>query len=430
MAISVSSDNRTFQRNGKHFFYLADTCWSAFTNITLEEWEYYLDLRKQQGFNVIQINALPQWDASGTELNCYPFPTENKQKFHFTELKNEYFIHGAKMCEIAKAKGFELALVVLWCNYVPDTWASEKVPDNIMPYDFLDGYIEKLHETFTGFDPIYVISGDTDFATERAKSYYKKASDMLKQLAPQCLQTFHIRGRLDSVPEEFLENMDFYMYQSGHNAQPENMNMPYTLAQTFYKNYPEKPILNSEPCYEQMGYSHRMYGRFYPYDIRRAGWMSLLSGGCAGIAYGAHGIYSWHRVGQRFGAGLGEGFDAPNSWNDAVKYPGAWDYGYMKYIFRIYGIQSLIPADIIANPSRDIRCAMTPDQEKYLIYVPNNTCVRLTMNPKDFEIVTIDLMTRQVAYPEVGEKKGLHFIGMHRFEQDALVILTKKKKEI
>lgn len=52
------------------------------------------------------------------------------------------------------------------------------------------------------------------------------------------------------------------------------------------------------------------------------------------------------------------------------------------------------------------------------------------MNPKDFEIVTIDLMTRQVAYPEVGEKKGLHFIGMHRFEQDALVILTKKKKEI
>ena len=86
--------------------------------------------------------------------------------------------------------------------------------------------------------------------------------------------------------------------------------------------------------------------------------MSLLSGGCAGIAYGAHGIYSWPyknpyspetlpeqnpdvpgyemsvstaeltaRVGQRFGAGLGEGFDAPNSWNDAVKYPGAWDYG-------------------------------------------------------------------------------------------------------
>ncbi|GFI07853.1 hypothetical protein IMSAGC007_00297 [Lachnospiraceae bacterium] len=47
MAISVSSDNRTFQRNGKHFFYLADTCWSAFTNITLEEWEYYLELRRQ-----------------------------------------------------------------------------------------------------------------------------------------------------------------------------------------------------------------------------------------------------------------------------------------------------------------------------------------------------------------------------------------------
>lgn len=430
MAISVSNDNRTFQRNGKHFFYLADTCWSAFTNITLEEWEYYLDLRRQQGFNVLQINALPQWDASGTELNYYPFPTEDKQKFYFTELKDEYFAHAAKMCEMAKAKGFELALVVLWCNYVPDTWASNMVQDNIMPYEFIDGYIEKLHETFTGFDPIYVISGDTDFPTERARAYYKKASDMLKKLAPQCLQTFHIRGRLDSIPEEFLDNMDFYMYQSGHNAQPENMSTPYTLAQAFYNNYPEKPILNSEPCYEQMGYSHRMYGRFYPFDIRRAGWMSLLSGGCAGITYGAHGIYSWHRVGQRFGTGLGEGFDAPNSWNDAVKYPGAWDYGYMKYVFHMYGIRSLTPADIIANPSKDIRCAMTPDQEKYLIYVPNNTCVRMTMDPKDFDIVTIDLTTRQVAYPEISEKKGLFLIGMHRFAQDVLVILTRKKEEV
>lgn len=46
------------------FFYLADTVWSAFTNIDLTDWAYYLKVRKEQGFNVLQINILPQWDRS------------------------------------------------------------------------------------------------------------------------------------------------------------------------------------------------------------------------------------------------------------------------------------------------------------------------------------------------------------------------------
>ena len=50
--------------NGKPFFWLADTCWSAFTNISDDDWQEYLDLRARQGFNVLQINALPQWDLS------------------------------------------------------------------------------------------------------------------------------------------------------------------------------------------------------------------------------------------------------------------------------------------------------------------------------------------------------------------------------
>ena len=49
--ISIGNNQRNFVRDGKPFFYLADTCWSAFTNISEEEWEYYLTYRRQQGFN-------------------------------------------------------------------------------------------------------------------------------------------------------------------------------------------------------------------------------------------------------------------------------------------------------------------------------------------------------------------------------------------
>ena len=47
--VTVSEDKSTFCRDKKPFFYLADTIWSAFTNITEDEWIYYLKRRKEQG---------------------------------------------------------------------------------------------------------------------------------------------------------------------------------------------------------------------------------------------------------------------------------------------------------------------------------------------------------------------------------------------
>ena len=70
--------------------------------------------------------------------------------------------------------GFELALVVLWCNYVPATWANNMLSHNTMPYEEIDGYIKKVNETFTDLDPLYVISGDTDLNEETSCSYYLK----------------------------------------------------------------------------------------------------------------------------------------------------------------------------------------------------------------------------------------------------------------
>lgn len=427
MAVQVAENQRTFVKNGEPFFYLADTCWSAFTNITSEEWEYYLHIRRNQGYNVIQINILPQWDASETELNFYPFPTKDGKRFQITELKDSYFEHAADMCRMAKEYGFELALVVLWVNYVPDTWASNMMPDNIVPYEFLDEYLKKVDETFSEFEPIYVISGDTDFPGENGDRYYRKASEFLKQHAPGCLQTFHVRGRLQEIPDEFVEAMDFYMYQSGHEAKPEQLSSPYKLAQYFYHTYPAKPVINAEPCYEQMGYSQKMYGRFYPADIRRAAWDSLLSGACAGITYGAHGIYSWHKVHKKFGTGLGEKFDAPNAWNEALQYPGAWDYGFIRYLFELYHIAELRPVDIIANPTEEIRCATTIDQSLYLIYVPNNTCIRLKgIDLEEFDVYTMDLTMKNIGYPECGKRDELGLIQMHKFSRDVLVIMKQR----
>ena len=46
MKLTVSADCRHLERDGKPFFWLADTIWSAFTNSTLEDWAYYLKRRR------------------------------------------------------------------------------------------------------------------------------------------------------------------------------------------------------------------------------------------------------------------------------------------------------------------------------------------------------------------------------------------------
>lgn len=427
MALTI--DKNHFQKNGEHFFYLADTCWSAFTNITEQDWEYYLQYRKRQGYNVLQINILPQWDASATHLNHVPFGLNDEGSYDFSIINQDYFDHAKQMCEVAKQYGFELALVVLWCNYVPGTWANNFISKNTMPYDQVTSYVEKVHETFSDLDPMYVVSGDTDLEEEISRSYYIKASDKLRELAPGCLQTLHVRGRLMEIQPELIERVDFYMFQSGHNAKAENLGMPYELPEYFRANYPIKPMINSEPCYEQMGYSSKMYGRFHDYDIRRAAWMSILSWADAGITYGAAGIYSWHTHGTRFETSLAEGFDIPNPWQLAIHYQGAWDYGDIRNILRNYRVKSLVPhQDKLVNDTKEIRLATDEQEKLMLIYVPANTTVKIAydLHQDEDQVTIIDLQTR---HQEVGTFKSdgkTTNINMHGFNHDVLYVIERK----
>ena len=423
--VTISENKRTFEKDGKPFFYLADTCWSAFTNINEEEWEYYLYQRKHQGFNTLQINILPQWDASGTPYDHYPLPTKDKKSFSFTEWNMAYFKRARRMCEQAKAEGFELALVVLWCNYVPDTWAYRMNPINQMPYEFIDSYIDIVDQTFSDLHPMYIISGDTDFPSEACIRHYRKAFTLLKNKAKDCLFSMHIKGRFSEIPACFIDDMDFYMYQSGHNALPENKGMAYRLAQTFYHNYPIKPILNSEPCYEQMGSSGGLYGRFTQFDVRKAAWQSVLSGACAGITYGAAGIYSWHKINQSFGTGTGEGFATPKPWNEALQFPGAWDYGFLSHVLSFLHIEELIPCQLLVKENPEIRCAKSKDEQIYLIYLPSNVSLRINVDVSAMMVHILDMTKQRIVTAECRIQDHQSILPMHPFDEDALIIIER-----
>lgn len=422
--LKVGENKRNFTRDGKAFFYLADTVWSAFTNAAMEEWEFYLDKRWSQGYTVLQINTLPQWDRCLMEDSIYPFYSEDGIKFDFSQWNEAYYDRARQMCRMAVDKGFHLALVVLWLNYVPGTWGSRLVDVNIMPKEMVRPYAEKIVEEFEEFDPVYIISGDTDFDTKEAVEYYETALAAVCEKSPDSLKSMHIKRGYDYIPKQFLDRISFYMYQSGHNAQEQKM--AYVLAETFYKNYPPKPIINSEPCYEQMGYSRQNYGRFQPYDIRKAAWSGILSGACAGVTYGAHGVWNWKKKGRRRNPVLGEGFDESFAVQDALQFPGAWDYGYIINFLESRKITELKPVQkLLADLSPEIRMAETQDK-RYLLYIPYTTKVTIAGNLEGYGAKAIDLENGRIANVKLECSKDASLLSMHIFRKDALVILEKE----
>lgn len=424
----LSIKNQQIYKNGKPFFYYADTCWSAFTNISNDDWKYYLNYRKQQGFNTIQINILKQWDASGDDLSIYPFPiTTNEDgsySFDYSTLNTNYFDRAEKMLIEMQKRDLVPVLVLMWANYVPGTWASHIAKNNLFPYEAIEKYVTYVTKRFKKFNPIYFVSGDTDFPSEETTKYYRKVFEVAKQNDSNALYSFHIKGRFEQLPDEFKNKIDFFSYQSGHNFEGQSTAYKIPIHQRILGF--NKPIINTEPCYEQISYSRNMYGRYSARDVRKASWSSVLSGANAGITYGAHGIWSWHHTGATFGIVEGEGFDAPFDWHDAIHFNGANDIAFLKNIILREFPNGCSPTNILINNEESIRSAFNKTRNKLIIYVPTNTKINL----KDFnfdetnsKVKVIDLLNHNNKSLNWFKPKTLD---MSNVQADSVIILSKE----
>ena len=151
-------------------------------------------------------------------------------------------------------------------------------------------------------------------------------------------------------------------------------------------------------------------------------WQSILAGASAGITYGAHGIWSWHRTGERFGIVEGEGFDQPYDLNDAMRFPGADDFGYLKQMVATYQLFDVEPIDLILKNTGQIRLGKT--NTRIVIYLPVNTRLdirKLELAKDSFTLKAIDLEKRLEMTVDFTEDS----IEMHTGVRDALYIIEK-----
>ena len=251
---------------------------------------------------------------------------------------------------------------------------------------------------------------------------YHLVADLVDQYAPDAMKVYHIKGRYDGLPQEFGERADAYLYQSGHNIGGQHTASE--LAETFSARTPKHPVVNSEPCYEMMGYSHHTYGRFYRRDTRVALWNSLLSGAHAGITYGAHGVWNWWKKGMPKNPIGGEGFLQAMPAERAVQFPGAKVFACARRLFEERGIKSLTPCqEIVAKYPEQSRAART--EHEILLYVPVNAPFSILGDYEGYKGTVIDL-TNGETQPLLMHCEGTQAaLEMHSFYEDALIVLEK-----
>ena len=394
---TVAPTQEYLLKDGRPFFYLADTAWMAFANLPLADWPRYLAYRKLQGFTALQISILPvTHDTSMSPQNVDPFLPDAQGNWDFTRYNEAYFAKAEQMVEMAVAAGFAPVLGVLWCSYVPGTRCSDGSPvASAMPLAAVAPYATYAAQRFARFDPIYFVSGDTQFESPEEEPYYMAALQAVKAVSPDALLTMHLtpsgelsprlcrRHRLLHVPVRARRRAPGPALPAGGEVHGLRGQAPGGQRRAALR----RPRPRGRKT------------RFNAFDVRKAVWQSLLSGAKMGVTYGAHGVWMFHQPGMRFSTSA-RSFE-PYAWDVALTMARGLGRGLCPLDVR--DPQLLCPRTGRPRVERRPRdpCGRQFRPRTVAIYVPYAFDIMLDLDLAAYTVVLIDLATRRVAVPDV-----------------------------
>lgn len=333
--LKVSEDHRYLvTEDGKPFFWLGDTGWLLFGKLNREEADQYLEQRKKQGFNVIQVmvlhgipevnvygdSALVNGDVSKPLLTEGNAPTDSVQY--------DYWDHVDYIVDLAAKKGLYMAMVPVWGSPVKAGLVNTKQAEVYAKF-LADRYKDKSNV-------IWLNGGDIKGSD--SLNVWQAIGRTLRKNDPNHLITFHPRGRYTS--SEWFHNedwLDFNMFQSGHRnyAQDTSAKEPRHYGEDNYKfiiedfaKTPAKPSIDGEPSYE--GIPHGLHDTLAPRwtdsDVRRYGYWSVFAGGF-GYTYGNNAVMQFHNAKDK-----GSAYGSHTFWTEAINDPGAQQMKYIKIL--------------------------------------------------------------------------------------------------
>ncbi|MCC7206045.1 MAG: DUF4038 domain-containing protein [Anaerolineae bacterium] len=265
---AISADRRGFaDRQGRPFFWLGDTAWPLFTQVTRAEAEAYLADRAQKGFTVIQ--GVIAWfggdrpDPSGlspNEYGHYPWLDGDPARPN-----PDFFAHVDALLDIAEAHGLTLAILPTWGNFVTDT--------QILNADNARVYGRWLAERYRARPNLVWINGGDCLPHGYEAVFDALAGGLREGDGGAHLITYHPCA-LHSAAQYFSDRdwLDFSMIQTWTD-----WHKTYDSLISDGLTGPARPIVLGEGAYEDGPEYAR--GPITPLVVRRQAWWTFAAGG-------------------------------------------------------------------------------------------------------------------------------------------------------
>lgn len=371
-ALTVSANRRYLQyADGTPFFWLGDTAWNGVLQAKPQDWERYLNLRRQQQFTVIQF-VTTQWRASTKGDSTGELAFEGTDRI---TLNPAFFQRADPKVAAINAHGLIAAPVMLWTltEIDPGQTLSEAACIQIARYEAA---------RWGAYQVAWLVGGDGRYEGHGLIDKFKHIGRAIS--GHRRLATLHPCG-VSWIGEDFRHEdwFDFIGYQSGHGDSESHIRwLTQGPPATQWNNDPVLPVINLEPNYE----GHPAYEsktNFSAYHVRRASYWSMLVSPPAGVTYGNNEIWNWHETAAPSENHKNIGVVQP--WSQGLESPGIEGMTILRQFFEQVRWTDLEPAQNLlrtqpgdTNPNQFVAAAQTADGQQAVIYLPVGGSVELT----------------------------------------------------
>jgi hypothetical protein len=320
--------------DGTPFFWLGDTAWEIIHLLSRKEIVNYLNIRKAQGFNVIQAVALSEFGGL-TKPNAYgqlPLKRFSGGQFEIREVagKYDYWKHLDFIIDEAAKRGMNIALLPCWGEYVIPRERNGifKTPQQTYKYGHFFGSRYKNRKNV-----IWILGGD------RLPDEIPGGLALWRAMAKGIADGTNGKDDLEGKTDYSTTLMTYHCFQSSSAWFQNDEWLDFNMWGSYHDNFDNtrafeqvyrddslavtKPTLNGEPAYEEHPVNWLPEnGKFKAYDVRQIAYWSVFAGAC-GHTYGNASIWQFYDVKRK------STYDAHTPWQKALLDPGAQQMIYL-----------------------------------------------------------------------------------------------------
>ena len=374
------SENKRFlvKDDGTPFFWMADTAWELFHRCSKEQASFYLNKRKEQGFNVIQAVVLAELDG----LNTPNVEGEVPLVKNNPETPNpKYFEHVDAILKMSDPLDMYIALLPTWGDKLfKNSWG---VGPEIFNQKNALVFGKWLGNRYKNFDNIiWIIGGDRNPRpdSDDVEVWNAMAQGIVEGVGgnQNALMSFHPQPKDKGGSSTWFHNqewLDFNMHQTGHCANQgtyEHIRHDYNLT-------PIKPVIDAEPLYEDHPncFNAKELGHSLARDIRRIMYWNVFAG-AFGQTYGCHDVWQMFTLDK-------EPINQPlRPWPKALEMPMATQVIHLKNLMLSRPFLDRIPFQGLVNePQKDDNdytiATMDVKGQYAMVYLPQGKPMTLNL---------------------------------------------------